>query len=188
MRDIETLVIKQIFKNPDGTSGKIIEYATKELAYSILPNDVIDAKYKAGITPYFQKEEENLPGEEWRQHEKTKLQVSNFGRIKTPDGTLQKQQNKQEKQKEIIGYLELADWKKVEKCLGFKFSALKLEYIYQLVAETWLEKDEKGQKEFEGRWEVHHITNNGYDNRPENLIWLKHGLHQKIHSLNFNRQ
>ena len=29
-------------------------------------------------------------------------------------------------------------------------------------------------------WEVHHISNDGYDNTPGNLIWLKNDAHKKI--------
>ena len=29
-------------------------------------------------------------------------------------------------------------------------------------------------------WEVHHISNDGYDNTPGNLIWIKGDAHRKI--------
>ncbi len=188
MSNIETLIIKQIFKNPNGSAGKTIEYSGEELTCSILRDKVINAKYaglvsggkEAGIVPNFKRTEENLPGEEWREHTSTKLLISNLGRVKTPDGKLQDQEDKDG----MLGYLQLTNWKGIQNDGSFSFAKLKLEYVYQLVAETWLEKDEEGQKEFgNDRWEVHHITNNGYDNRPENLIWLKQRLHQAIHAL-----
>ena len=40
-----------------------------------------------------------------------------------------------------------------------------------------------GKDEYEGDGSViHHIDNNGYDNRPENLIWLTEEEHNQIHS------
>jgi hypothetical protein len=47
--------------------------------------------------------------------------------------------------------------------------------VYRFVAETWSEGPNDTLD-----WEVHHITNNGYDNRPENLIWIKSRLHKQI--------
>ena len=48
--------------------------------------------------------------------------------------------------------------------------------VYRIVAETWCpcpSRDSTG-------WEVHHISNDGYDNTPGNLIWLKSDAHRKI--------
>ena len=46
--------------------------------------------------------------------------------------------------------------------------------VYRLVAETWLE-------EVKDKNIVHHINNNGYDNRVENLIWVNKEEHGLIH-------
>jgi hypothetical protein len=48
-------------------------------------------------------------------------------------------------------------------------------YVYRFVAETWCQCPDDAQ----GR-EVHHISHNGYDNRPDNLIWINKGLHRQI--------
>ena len=48
-------------------------------------------------------------------------------------------------------------------------------YVYQLVAETWLKKPD-----YSKGWQVHHINNDGYDNRPENLIYLKAEVHRQL--------
>jgi hypothetical protein len=54
----------------------------------------------------------------------------------------------------------------------------KIDYkVYRLVAETWCEfpfEDTCG-------WHVHHIVNDGKDNRPENLIWVNVTTHLNIH-------
>lgn len=90
------------------------------------------------------------------------LSVSNFGRIKiisNNQGEILKQQDIEPGK----GCLYVPNfWKKL--------------MVWTLVAHTWLEKD-KTQDESLGNWHVHHISNNGYDNRPENLIWLRETIH-----------
>jgi hypothetical protein len=49
--------------------------------------------------------------------------------------------------------------------------------VYRLIAETWClcpSSDSSG-------WDVHHLVNDG-PNVPENLIWIKRGLHNQIRS------
>ncbi|MDR0312094.1 MAG: hypothetical protein LBI14_00705 [Treponema sp.] len=50
------------------------------------------------------------------------------------------------------------------------------EKVYRLVAETWCENP---NMDFYNQ--VHHISNNGYDNRKENLLWVTETQHKKIH-------
>lgn len=47
-------------------------------------------------------------------------------------------------------------------------------YVYSMVAEAWLKNYGDGH--------IHHITNDGYDNRPENLIILNAQIHHELHS------
>ena len=55
-------------------------------------------------------------------------------------------------------------------------------YVYQMVADAWLvDKYEPGM-------EIHHITNDGYDNRPENLILVSATEHEKIHCGNYGKE
>ena len=49
-------------------------------------------------------------------------------------------------------------------------------YVYRLVADAWLD----GYKYYKPIGQIHHITNDGYDNRPENLIILNTFEHNKI--------
>lgn len=168
-------ILKQIIVTQNDVKI-VMEYTLKELKERLLGTLVINGRYESGIIPYFKKEAENLSGEIWKTHSGTKLQVSNFGRVKKDGAILSQKDTGKNK-----GYLYLKDWKK----LGIDFSGIhfkKINWTYQLVAETWLEKDPEQEKLDEtGHWEVHHITNDGYDNRPENLIWVKKKLHDKIH-------
>lgn len=88
------------------------------------------------------------------------IMVSNYGRVKI-DGIIEEQEDQSGK----TGYLQLK-----------KYPGLGM--IYQLVAETWLEKPTENCPDC--ILDVHHITNNGYDNSPENLIWLNRCDHSRI--------
>ena len=110
----------------------------------------------------YNSEEANLPGEEWcdlpgYSHDS----ISNMGRVKYNDTIVQ--QDDAEK----TGYLKLD----VEKKLGVDHTV----NVYALVAKAFL-----GKKEGDG-YDVHHIDNNGYDNRPENLILLTRTQHNAVH-------
>ena len=48
--------------------------------------------------------------------------------------------------------------------------------VYRIVAETWCMCTSGNSS----GWQVHHISNDGYDNTPENLLWIKGDAHKKI--------
>jgi len=86
-----------------------------------------------------------------------RIYVSNLGRVKVNE-TIKTQYHTE------YGYL------KVNIIGDYYYS------VYRLVAETWckcpVNKTTRG-------WSVHHLNNNGFDNRPSNLIWVnaeEHGL------------
>jgi hypothetical protein len=66
--------------------------------------------------------------------------------------------------------------------------------VYRFVAETWCNcfaDIENGKIKYSNNiedttsWIVHHLTNDGYDNRPENLLWVSKALHMPhIHNGN----
>jgi len=104
----------------------------------------------------------------WRAQYKEikKVEVSNWGRVRFKKASgihIQKQVDKKNN-----GYLELDGYPSFP-------------VVYKMVAETWLSKDEHQDATLR-EWHVHHISNNGYDQRPENLIWLRSSLHKFIHS------
>ena len=86
------------------------------------------------------------------------IEVSNFGRIKI--------NNVIQEQKEIkYGWLFIDAINK------------KPYYIYRLVAEIWCPCP---VIETNRDWHVHHINNNGYNNRSDNLIWVTFNEHNII--------
>lgn len=109
----------------------------------------------------YNSEEATLPGEEWRELPNCKkYSISTMGRVKYDDKIVP--QDDAEK----TGYLKLnVDKKNVDHSVP----------VYKLVAKAFL-----GKKEGDG-YEVHHIDNNGYDNRPENLILLTRTQHNAVH-------
>jgi len=52
-------------------------------------------------------------------------------------------------------------------------------YVYKIIAGLWCKKPEVEEGKI---LHIHHITNNAFDNRPSNLIWVEGNMHlTKIH-------
>lgn len=115
-----------------------------------------------------------LDNELWKMcQEKPKLYISNLGRVKIGN-IVWKQKDATNK----IGYLILEDFNKIPN--DYKEYIKQFNYVYQLVARIWL-----GRHIEDGCvWDVHHISGAGYDNRPENLIWMKRCIHKRINHKN----
>lgn len=92
--------------------------------------------------------------------------ASNFGRIKHY-GIIMKQGDKLGK--EYGGYLVMKDYTRPAE---YKFDSTTC--VYRFVAAAFLPNYKEGMH-------VHHINNNGYDCRPENLILLTPPQHSKVH-------
>ena len=95
----------------------------------------------------------------YRYDSKIILEASNFGRIKK-DGLILPQH---EESKTSNGYLVVD--------ITSPYPA----YVYQIVADAWLDCPK------EKDMEIHHINNNGYDNRPQNLVYVLSTNHKIIH-------
>ena len=92
-------------------------------------------------------------------HEIEEMYVSNMGRVKF---IINGEPKIIEQTDDILeGYLRLADYP------GFG-------YVYRLVAENWIGK-------ISPKMIVHHIDNDGYNNRVENLMIVTPEEHAKIH-------
>ena len=102
--------------------------------------------------------------ETWREvSDNKKYTVSNLGRIKL-NGVLVHQDDDN-----FNGYL------KMTKTIEGKDSDNRSENIYTFVAKAFFSLEELNGKS------IHHINNNGYDCRPENLILLTPEQHSKVH-------
>ena len=104
--------------------------------------------------------EPELNGEIWKSYKIEGLEVSSYGRVRY-NKEIVPQKDSEEKGKEV-GYLVL-DNAELPKML-----------VYQMVAETFLEKPDSGE------YQIHHITNNGYDNSVGNLIYLTKEQHNQL--------
>lgn len=93
-------------------------------------------------------------------------EASNFGRIRHF-----KQIMLQDEYEEFSGYLFLKDYvNETDKKYRFNSSTP----IYRFVAAAFF-------PEYESPLHIHHIDNNGYDCRPDNLILLSKTEHSKVH-------
>ena len=122
----------------------------------------IEERKREGAKRY-NAEEATLHGEEWRELPNcNKYSISNMGRVKYEDKIVQQDDAGK------TGYLKLD----VDKKLNVDHTV----NVYTLVAKAFL-----GKKEGDG-YDVHHIDNNGYDNRAENLILLTRTQHNAVHN------
>jgi hypothetical protein len=150
-----------------------------DLSFNELRSKILKPPYKPietnGIPIYKNLDTELLVidgiKEEFKYYKDTNIEVSNLGRIRLDDEIL-KQYNV------YASYLFVSFPSTVVKYYPF----LK-ESVYRLVAETWKTEHDKEYNI------VHHISNNGYDNRVNNLLWVNEWQHTIIHpekKLNIN--
>lgn len=184
---MENKIDQKIYDNT-----KPIEWTIEELKKRVRNADVINNYYQKDhhAFDFTDTEIERLKDgnreEKWRKCKNYKyydydVEASDFGRIKV-DGKIcelceeiapetkidHKLFNSLIKQgKKHIGYLK-ARIPENKKCLG--------PYVYQMVADAWLEDYAYNKT----NKQIHHITNDGYDNSPENLIVLDDSTHSMI--------
>ncbi|MEI8389572.1 MAG: hypothetical protein WCG23_06760 [bacterium] len=168
-------VFKQSIKNFNDFGNEIgtthNRYTLKELINKIIPQELIDKDRQDKKELYIFEDIKTplLQEEQWGLHPEGKYHVSTLARVKYKDEILPQKNKLNDKGKEMRGYLVLAQ---NESSNGIKLNTTK--HIYEFAAETFLR-----ERPCDGA--VHHITNNGYDNRPENLIRLKWCVHACIH-------
>ena len=119
-------------------------------------------------------EPEKLDGENWKPHPTySGVEISDLGRVKI-DGEIKKltevTRSRAENLPITAEILERSD-------IGYVGVRVNGEWklVYELVAETFLGKRPEGTV-------IHHKTNDGYDNRPSNLMYVPSDDHlPKIH-------
>ena len=147
------------------TDDEIREYKKKLLLPSIEFPHYEHLKID-GITVCEYLENKLLPGELFLENARllqaaVGLKVSNYGRVKIYDKILKPEVGNNVFKHGLIVYIERYG----------------LKSVHRLVKETF---DPIKGMEIKGKYEVHHINNNGNDNRLENLIWVSPEDHRKI--------
>jgi hypothetical protein len=149
------------------------EEPKKDKPYKLKPN------YRDLSYSFDRRKKEGFEGESFltypqNKYEDLTIEVSNLGRIRI-NGEIAEQNEQEDK----IGYLQLKYSNKNEN-IKKAWEAIDEEddTVYKMVAKVWL-----GHRNDDG-FDVHHITNNGYDNRVENLILVEESDHRnKIHNI-----
>lgn len=193
----KTVIEQKIYKYGQGDDAKENTWSFNELRDSLVCNESINEWY-INHWDNFVYNSENLKNkkkwaedETWRKvkyydgakYGQYDIWASNYGRIARRIGeneykiltdyyeekiekSLNKDLLKNHETKNKVGYLKI---------VGLR------PYVYQMVADAWL-KGYTYNPYNKTNKQIHHITNDGYDNRPENLIILDNYTHRELHS------
>ena len=182
-----------------------IGWTVEELKNAVVNSESINNYYKRSSSIDIITDTKKISGEKWRKCETYtyygyEIYASNRGRIKvngeicTLYEEISKNPKKEEYKEQLTKSLFNVLIKNQENHIGYLLAkipnAIKRnanheyfgQYVYRMVADAWLvNKNEK-------RTIVHHITNDGYDNRPENLIFVSSDEHNQIHYGNYGKK
>ena len=173
-----TEIVKKYYIDEKSYITQSEKLSIEELNNKILKTSEINKKYKnitsckissdlylENLKRIYKVEQNN---ELWRKYPDNKdLRISNLGRVKFHNTML----NFIDKEY-LNGYLYL-DFENFE-----HKPKIRDRYVYQMVASTWLLKPETYCQN--SKYEVHHISNDGYNNCVENLIYLTEYEHSQI--------
>ena len=198
-------------EEPDKNTKPPIEWTVEELKNAVVNSESINNYYctdkHKSAWLFADTEKSELDNELWRKCETYtyygyEIYASNRGRIKVNGKIcelyeeISKNPKNEEYKKRLTKSLFNILIKNKETHIGYLIAkipdAIKKNvrheyfgpYVYQMVADAWLE--DYIYDETEGH--IHHITNDGYDNRPENLILVSATEHEKIHSGNYGKE
>jgi len=143
----------------------LTDLSVEELKAKILPKPKVFIPFTVNEIPVFMNMDKGLiaPDEVFKPHKELPIEASNYGRIRHEGNILL--QRPDENKTPHYGYL----WVEIP-------NKSKYQLVYRLVAEVWCERPDA-----EIYNTVHHISNNGTDNRPQNLLWVTEEQHAKIH-------
>lgn len=208
----KTVVEQKIYKYEQGDEPKTNTWTIGELKNAVVNSESINNYYKrsSGIDIITDTSPEKISEEKWRKCETYKyydyeIYASNRGRIKvngkicTLYEEISKNPKKEEYKEQLTKPLFNVLIKNQENHIGYLLAkipdAIKKNvrheyfgpYVYQMVADAWL-KGYTYNPYNKTNKQIHHITNDGYDNRPENLILVSATEHKKIHSGNYGKE
>jgi hypothetical protein len=142
----------------------LTDLTVEELRARIAPNPYKPVEID-GIPIFMNMDAQLLPNEVFKKHPQHNIDVSNLGRIRH-NGAILLQKPDETREDDPYGYLKTA-------CIP---DVLESVLVYRLVAETWCDRPDPVVYNT-----VHHISNNGTDNRAENLLWVTSEQHEEIH-------
>ena len=138
----------------------IISYSIDELKKMVLSPEYGPVVFSNGWPIHLVLDPKELNGEVFRKDpENEMIECSNLGRVRYNNEILEQSIKGKD-------YLEV-------QIPGDKYPTL----VYHIVYRTWcnnIDRDENVS------YEIHHISNNGFDNRPSNLVLLSRDEHKKI--------
>jgi hypothetical protein len=140
----------------------LTDLTVEELKAKILPKPHRPFEID-GVPVFINTEKELLPNEIFKEHPEYPVEVSNMGRVRMDKKILLQQPDLSKD--DPYGYL----WVDIPKIDTNERK------VYRLVAKTWCDRPNPVYNT------VHHISNNGMDNRPENLLWVTRDQHGEIH-------
>ena len=189
---MENKIAQEIYINDESNETVKKEYTISELKELLVPAFMINSYYAKCPSKYWiwQYEKKDLECEKWRKCPNfPKYEASNYGRIrdaKTKEIIPQYEGQKDTKTKKYI--YKNADQvikaiKKDPDISNIGWLQTNGYSVHTLVADAWL-KPFNGKIPNGDRLEIHHISNDGYDNTPYNLIYVlqtahtgKNGIH-----------
>ncbi|MBO4745685.1 MAG: hypothetical protein J5613_01270 [Alphaproteobacteria bacterium] len=150
----------------------------KKLETSLYSTKSINDYYKDPHTKWIVNDTSDIIGEEWTELKKDDviIKVSTLGRIKRQDNKYLRLFEGGENKKFDYDLTRDVFEKVGENNVGWVCVMIKGKkyFVYHLVAEAWLDTPDGCQ--------IHHITNDGYDNSIYNLICLSPAQHGMLNA------
>lgn len=185
VQDMRTNIPQVIFI--DETSDRIVSrtFTVKELQMQLVQARLINNVYtncNPDKIPWQKKDNYINIKEQWRPcHKYDKYEASDCGRIRLkgmPNEILE-QHEKNYPNTKINDLLQILKDTPDNATVGYLYvdTAEGAVDVHQMVADAWLKCDD------DKPYQVHHISNDGYDNSPWNLIYLKKEEHDRYSSI-----
>ena len=175
---MENKIVQEMYINDESNETVKKEYTISELKYLIVPAVLINLYYARCPSKYWMWQyEKDLDCEKWRRCPKfPQYEASDYGRIRdaeTHEIIVPYEKNYKNYTAEQLSTLLKGDLN--NNSVGYLLIKSNLS-VHQLVADAWL-KPFNGKIFSDDKLEIHHISNDGYDNSPYNLIYVLRTAH-----------